>query len=349
MRVTTPDMKCSKNGSVVANDPLLYDLELPLHGVYHPLGFSVEIATNSAEVLTAAEESWGRFRRVFPEPPLKLRVVVEGGPGACPPPPTVRGQRNLLVRVADSANFSVSDTERGSAYCWLTSAVTAMRPYLRYHFLEGTTWDLLDALYLASIHAACVRLENSGVLLCGDSGAGKSSLAYACARKGWMFLSDDSTCLVRKSSRPVVVGNPYQIRFRDSAVELFPELWDRQVTRRLNGKMSIEVPTESFPGIKTISESPVDYIVFLNRGDPGPPRLAYFPKEKALQWFERIVCYGEEEVREAQKAALLNLLTAKIFELRYDELDSAVARLKAMVRGEAAMKSQGAPLESKHA
>lgn len=351
MCLTTSDMKCAKNGSVLPNDPLLYDLELPLHGVYHPLGFSVEIATNCTDVLTAAEESWRRFRRVSPEPPVKLRVVVEGGPGKCPPPPMVRGQNNLLVRVADSANFSVSDTRQGSAYCWLTPAVTANRAYLRYHFIEGMTWDVLDSLYLASIHAACVRLEDCGVLLCGDSGAGKSSLAYACARKGWMFLSDDSTCLIRKSSRPVVVGNPYQIRFRDSAVELFPELWDRQVTRRLNGKMSIEVPTESVPGIRTISECPVDYIVFLKRGEPGAPRLVHFPRETALQWFERIVCYGEQAIREAQKTALLNLLTAEIFELHYDDLDSAVDALKTMVRGEAGAtnKSHAASLERRHA
>lgn len=288
--------------STLPHDPLLYDMDLPLHAVYHPLGFSVEIATNSAHVLAAAQESWGRFRRVFLEPPVRLRVgVVEGKAGKCPPPPTVRGQRNLLVRVADAANFSVSDMKLGVSVGWLTPAVIANTAYLRYYFLEGMTWDLLEPLYLTSIHAACVQMGNSGVLLCGDSGAGKSSLAFACARKGWMYLSDDAICLVRKCSEPVVVGNPYQLRFRDSAVGLFPELRDRQITRRLNGKLSIEVDTASFPGIKTISECSVDHIVFLKRGRPGAARLSQYPKATALQWFERVVCYGEESVRKVQK------------------------------------------------
>jgi hypothetical protein len=334
------------------NDPLFYDLELPLRAVYHPIGFSVEIATNCELVLAAAEESWGHFRRVFAEPPVQLRIaVLEGGQGKCPPPPTVRGSRNLLVRVADAANFSVSNLELGLGLGWLTPAVIANAGYLRYYFLEGMCWDLLEPLYLTSIHAACVQLEDSGVLLCGDSGAGKSSLAFACARDGWKILSDDSTCLVRKCSQPVVVGNPYQIRFRDSAVKLFPELSDRQITRRLNGKMSIEVPTASIPGIETISKSSVDYIVFLKRGKFSHARLLPFPKETALRWFEQVVCYGDQAVREAQEASLLNLMTAKVFELQYEDLDAAVARLSALVRQDAGSlaKLHTTPEEQEHA
>ena len=63
----------------VANDPLFYDLELPLLKTYHPLGFSLEIATNSEQVLLAAEESWGHFRKIWAEPAVQLRVVVVEG------------------------------------------------------------------------------------------------------------------------------------------------------------------------------------------------------------------------------------------------------------------------------
>jgi hypothetical protein len=316
-------------------DPLLYDFELPLLGVYHPLGFSVEIATNSHEVLAGADESWGLFRKVFFEPPVQLRIgVVEGGQERCPRPPVCRAHRKLLIRVADAENFSVSDLERGFAFCWLTPAVVENRAYLRYYFLEGMSWDLLEGFYLTSIHAACVKSGRSGVLLCGDSGAGKSSLAFGCARRGWIFLSDDSCCLVRKSSDRVVVGNPYQMRFRESAVEQFPELRDQRITRRLNGKLSIELPTASLPEIKTIFRCSVDFIVFLKRNGSSPPRLLPFAKHRAIQWFEQAVCYGEKEDREAQKASLLNLLTAQVFELHYSDLDSAVARLEAMVRSE---------------
>ncbi len=319
------------------NDPCLFDLPLPLRGTFYPLGFSIEIATNSERVLLAAEESWGHFHKRWAEPPSQLRVTVwEGAPFECAEPPTVREHWNLLVRVANASNFSVSNMQLGLSSAWLTPSVVADQGYLRYHFLEAMSWDVLDSLYLTSIHAACLRKANRGVLLCGDSGAGKSSLAYACARKGWLLLSDDSTCLVRKSTPQIVVGNPFQIRFRDSAVSLFPELRDRRIARRLYGKLSIEMPTAELPEIETIYESSVDHIVFLRRGQHGPPRLVPFAKEIALPWFEKVIWQSDETAREVQRASFRSLLEREVLELHYNDLDSAVALLEEMVEGKLA-------------
>jgi len=315
------------------NDPLLSDIDLPLRALYYPLGFSVEISTNSKEVLAGAEESWGLFQRIFSEPAVQLRIgVVEGSQEKFPPAPVCRAQRNLFACVADARNYSVSDLKEGFAFAWLTQSVVENRAYTRYSFIEGMAWSLLEALYLTSIHGACVSRGERGVLLCGDSGAGKSSLAFACARAGWTFLADDSCCLVRKRTGRLVVGNPYQMRFRESAVELFPELRDQRITLRANDELAIELQTASLPEIRRTSECCIDYIVFLNRGEPGPPRLVPFPKNKALEWFEQVVCYGEKGVRDAMKASLRNLLTAEVFELRYSDLDAAVKRLETMVR-----------------
>ncbi len=316
---------------ISAEDPLLCDRELPLQSLHYPLGFPVEIVTNSSEVLAAAEESWGNFRRAFSEPPVQIRIGVFEGGLSCPLAPVCRSQRNLLIHVADRENFVVSDMRRGFAFGWLTEATVRNRAYLRYHFLEGVAWSLLEALYLTSIHGACVALDGHGVLLCGDSGAGKSSLAYACARRGWTFLADDSSCLVRKRHGRVVTGNPNSMRFRESAAELFPELKNQPVTRRLSGEMAIELPTASVPSIKISSECPVDYIVFLNRMEPDPSGFSLFPKRRALEWFEQVVCFGEEDVRIAQKASLQNLLAAHVFELRYSDLATAVSHLETLV------------------
>jgi hypothetical protein len=314
-------------------DPLLYDFELPLQAVYYPFGFPVEIATNAPEVLTGAHESWGQFRRVFLEAPLQVRIgVLDRGSNDCPPVPTFLGQRNLVSLICDAHNFAVCDLRLGFAFCWLTPAAARNRAYLRYHFLEGIASLLLESLYLTSAHAGCVSLVGKGVLLCGESGAGKSSLSFACARKGWTFTSDDSSCVVRKRKDPVVVGNPYQIRFRESAIELFPELEQQRITPRVNGEMAIELATASLPDIATATECPVHYIVFLKRGDSSPTELSRFPRPKAFQFFERTVCFGERHIRDDQYTALRNLLTAEVFELRYSDLDSAVSRLETLVR-----------------
>ncbi|HVH70398.1 MAG TPA: aldolase [Candidatus Dormibacteraeota bacterium] len=314
-------------------DPLLCEFDLPLRAIYHPLGFSVEIATNSQEVLFAAEESWGFFRKVFSEPAVQLRVAVsESGPRDCPPAPICRGQRHLVANIADAGNYSVCDLKTGFVFSWLTPSAVENRAYLRYHFLESMSFVLLTSLYLTPIHGACVAMEGRGVLLCGDSGAGKSSLAYACARSGWTFLSDDSSRLVRKRKGRIVVGNPYQMRFRESAIDLFPELKDQRLTLRATGELAIELPTARLPAIKTACECAIDFIVFLNRVRGRSAGLRAFSKEVAFNWFEQVICYGERRVQDEQRTSLRNLLTAHVFELRYDDLDSALAQLEALVR-----------------
>jgi hypothetical protein len=315
------------------SDPLLYDFALPLRSTYYLLGFPIEIFTNSPLVLAAAEESWGMFRRIYSEPALQLRIgVLPGTSKELPVRPTSRGQRNLITQIADGENYAILDTRQGFAFAWLTQAAVEDRAYLRYHFLEGTSWNLLESLYLTSIHGACVELDGHGVLLCGDSGAGKSSLAYACARSGWKFLSDDSSCLIRKRPGRIVAGNPYQMRFRESVRTLFPELASQPSTLRATGEQAVELPTATRPEINTISESSIDYIVFLNRLEAPHESLTAFSVERALRWFEQVVCFGEPQVREAHLKDLQRLLTAQVFEMRYTEIESAIRMLESLVR-----------------
>ncbi len=321
------------DGGVTHHDPVLSDFNLPLRGVYYPLGFAVEIATNSEEVLASAQESWGRFEKTSSEPPVRLEMgVIADGSKECPPAPDCRSRANLLINIADNSNFSICDLRRGFTFAWLTQAAAENRAYLRYYFIEASVLTLLESLYLTPLHAACVQVGGRGVLLCGESGAGKSSLAFACARHGWKFLTDDGSAIIRRREGRVVVGNPHQMRFRESAIELFPELKDQRVTPRATGKMAIELATSTLPEIATITECQVDYIVFLNRREPAQSTLVPFSEEIALQYFERCICFGEKEVRQAQSASIQSLLTARVFEMRYRDLDWAVARLETLVQ-----------------
>jgi hypothetical protein len=316
-----------------APDPLLCNSDLPLRATYYPQGFSIEITTNSHEVLAAAEESWGQFHRVFSEPPIRFRIgVTKGNSEECPPVPVHRSWLNLLSVVGDAENYAVCDMGRGFSFGWFTQAAVENRAYFRYHFLECVAWMMLDGQYLTTIHGACVKLAGKTILLCGDSGAGKSSLSLACARRGWTFLADDSTNLVRNREDRLVVGNPYSMRFREESIALFPELKRQRITPRATGEMAIEVDTASMPEIATALVSSVDYIVFLNRRKPGPSHLAAFPKDAALVWFQQIICYGEKATREAQSASLRQLLAVPVYELCYRDLDWAVNRLDALVR-----------------
>jgi hypothetical protein len=315
----------------ISGDPLLRNAALSLKRVFHPLGFPIEVMTNSGDMLAAAEESWGGLRQMFVEPPLQLRIALgDGGSGACPPAPVHRAQRNLLAIVADSRNFALCDRGQGFACAWIDADPVAHRRYLRYHFLESIALCMLSCFYITPLHAACVEFEGSGVLLCGNSGAGKSSLAFACARAGWKFISDDASYLVRRGSGRVVTGNSRQVRLRPSAGELFPEVKDFTPTPWTAGKPSIEIPTVLLPQVTTASHTTVEYIIFLNRVDGSAPSLLPFPREVAQQWAAQSpAATGDND--EGQAASLRHLLDAKLFELRYSGLESAVDHLKTMI------------------
>jgi hypothetical protein len=314
------------------DDPLLSKVELPLRVVYYPLGFGVEITTNSPAILHAASESWGHLYRRHANQTLQLRIgVTDGGSSQCPPAPVFRAQRHLLSIVADAHNHAFCDVNAGFAFAWFNDGALHHPNYLRYHFLEAIALNLISTCCVTAIHAACVSYQGHGMLLCGESGAGKSTLAYACARNGWTFTSDDASYLQRDADRPCVIGNSHQLRFRPSARELFPELKGRSLTPRAEGKPSIEVPTAELPIFATSDEAHVHSIIFLKRQPSTIAALRALPSNSAFDYFSRTL-YPVGEVAQRQAAILQRLSHAAVYELLYEDLEQAVDCLTRLAR-----------------
>ncbi|MBA3912593.1 MAG: hypothetical protein H0X25_01750, partial [Acidobacteriales bacterium] len=245
--------------------------------------------------------------------PVQLRLGVQEGSGETQQEltiPTCRGYAHLVAMVADAENHVTCDLQSGMAFGWVTEAAAAQRGHLRYHFLEAAALILLVAKYLTPIHAACVSLGDSGVLLCGDSGAGKSSLSFACAQRGWTYVTDDGSYLVRDSHDRTVVANPNLIRFRSSAKSLFPELGDQDITRRLNGEFGIELRTQEIPGLRISSQPRIDHVVMLRRRSGAAPSITKMDPAELRAWLEQVVCYGDEQVCAEQRDSFERLLTA---------------------------------------
>jgi len=315
-----------------ANDPLLAKCEMPFRRVFYPLGFAVEISTNDPTVLEAAAESWSHTHPLFVSAALELRVAIHGATTtASLPAPTVRAQRHLITFVADANNHATCDLYAGFAFASITSAALADRLYFRYHFLEAMAMVPLSAIHAPALHAACVSVGGRGMLLCGPSGAGKSTLAYACARAGFAYTSDDASYLLVNSDHPSIAGMSHKLRFRPSCRELFPELGDREITPRLEGKPSIEVPTAELRGLITAPQARIDCIILLRRDQTSAASLHPIPTSVALQSFHENL-YPVEEIRRLQIDALDCLSEVQSFEFRYSVLDEAVDCLSALGR-----------------
>jgi hypothetical protein len=296
------------------------------------MGFPLDLATNSEDILAAADRIWAQFPATQQGPAAKLHVLLENRDAAVPPKPSMpRGRNHLVSIVHGPDNFAVCDLARSFTFACLTRDVARDREYVRYHFLELAGYLMIDALHLSPLHASSAAIHSRAVVLSGDSGAGKTSLAYACARKGWTYLSDDATHIVRGRSDRAVVGRPFSIRFRESARLLFPELNRFVPERRPNGKLDIEVATRDLD-LSVALESRATHLVFLNRrNEPADTRFEPVAQSEAMRRLTNLTCYGDERIRSEQRRALIEFLQLPTVRLTYSDLDSAECALRALV------------------
>jgi hypothetical protein len=322
-----------------SHDPLLASVPLLFQHVFYPYGFPIQIKSNDPAVVEAAERSWGMFRQRFEEAPIEARYLISEGPKKRCAAPVFRAQNYLLTMVADAHNYGCCDLIRGFGAAWLTKATVIDEEYFRYSFLEAMVLILLGSLHVVLLHAACVVRDGRGVLLVADSGVGKSSLAYACARRGWKYVSDDSTSLLLHGTGRKVIGNPQLFRFRPAAVDLFPELRSEAIlrlrshTRLRKGKPTLEIWTESLPKIQLAQEATIDHIVFLKRDGQfnGSARLLPASRETALRRLLPNVWATELPFHQQRSAAVKRLLEAQVCEMFYCNLDAAVDLLEQVV------------------
>jgi hypothetical protein len=313
-------------------DPLLYAQELPHVVRVCPLGQTVEIATNSIAIGNAAVTLWGRYPRLFADTPITLRIAVsDRDAAAVPHPPSVpRGQGHLVSIVCGPDNFGVADLIQGFGFAWLTRDVAASQSAVILNFLEPLVYMMVAARHFAQVHAACVSLDGRALVLCGGSGAGKTCLAYACARAGWQFVSGDAIQIIRSSAGCEIVGRPHHIRFRESATALFPELRNRRSSRSSPGKLDIAVDTAEL-AINVALEARATHVVFLNRRSGiGNPLFDDVSFEEAFSYLEQVVFYGDETLRAAQKKSLAKLLDRPVLRLTYSDLNAAEQALRGL-------------------
>ena len=315
-------------------DPLQFGVELPHRAEFSPLGFGLRLRTNSEKVLDVARECWDAFPRRFDEPPVDVSVVVGEGEAIGEKPPVFRGLGHQFLINAGSDNFAACDFDQGAAVCWTTEATVERRASFRYHLLETMVFLLLTQRYLTPLHASCVELNGHGVLFCGAAEAGKSTLAFGCARRGWTFVSDDATWLVRRADDRTVLGRPHQMRFRTTAAELFAELEGRLARRRPNGKVSVEVPTAEFPELRTALSCRADYVVFLDRRETGPVSTRPVGQSEAMDRLIADIPFLGSRTHAEYQASLGRLSGARTLALTYSDLEDAIARLTALVRDE---------------
>jgi len=327
MRVTPQQLLAPQ----IKPDAFLTGFDLHLRRTFYPLGFPLQLETNSRDVIAAAEEGWSGFSQAFDQAPLRISLGVTNSDAPLLTIRSVFAMREHLASIyADGENFAVCDFRQNLAFGWLSRGLAADHPLLRYRFLTSISHMLAGQLDLAPVHGALIAKNGVGVMLCGDSMAGKSTLAYACCRAGWSYITDDGACLVRSRSDRYAIGDFTNIRLREDAMRFFPELADRAPVVRANGKIALEIRTCELP-IASLAGHSIDHVVYLDRQNSDCASLRTYPRELALEGWDAHASFGLQTVRDEQKQCYRRLLHAGVFTMRYSRLADAIGRLEQLV------------------
>ena len=179
------------------------------------LGGSFEFESSSRALLRLVEDAYGglpRHRLPGEMPRFRIRLHLTPGDGvnsaAEPPPTQLQGGAGLLTVVMDAANFAVISPAERTGLVAISSSMLRFSPQVRYELLEFAVFALAHrGQGLVSLHAACVGWKQRGLLLIGESGAGKSVLSLHCALRGLDFLTEDATFVVPETMLATGVSN----------------------------------------------------------------------------------------------------------------------------------------------
>jgi hypothetical protein len=296
------------------------------------VGNAVTLETNSSRLLQTFEAAFGRYGPP-PEgaPEISLRILVdETFSSAAPwPPPVVRGNGDLLYISAGHENVVVADLGQRHAFGFLSPAMAADTPFLRRSFLECVVFAMATHGTGAThsyVHASAVARSNRGFLFSGPCEAGKSTLAYACARRGFGIVSDDVVYLRSESQRLTAWGRPWRLRFLQDCIRFFPELESRRVLPIAENEIEIEVE-EFLPG-RTQMRCDPSALFFLQRSETHP-RVEPIEPDAAVQLLARDLIADLPLVTERHRQAWTQLAERGSYILHYgDDLQATVDLLE---------------------
>lgn len=133
------------------------------------------------------------------------------------------------------------------------------------------------------LHAGAMASADEGVLLCGETGRGKTTLVLNLARRGLSFLSDEIAWIDIATRQ--VRAFPRALGVRDSAAARGPDgnPVESRVTQSLSGDEKVLVHASDLTGCPVGGECAVRHVVFLEGFAPVTSLEPMSPSDGALQ------------------------------------------------------------------
>jgi hypothetical protein len=185
---------------------------------------------------------------------------------------------------------------------------------------------LAHGAYSLAIHAAALVRDGRMLLVCGEPGAGKTTLTLALVHAGFGYGGDDIALLMPQGQ---VAGVPFAASVKAGAWPLLsrfrPDLQDLPIFRRTDGQDVRYLP----PDAPATDPLLLGWVVLLRRQPGGPAQLTHLDRIDAM----RAVLVEATAPGQRLSASAFGLLAhamagAECHALTYARLDDAVSELR---------------------
>ena len=320
------------------------------------LGAAFEFVTESPELLRVvrwAFDGLPRHRLSASPPRMGIRLVLGGRRKADrrsrrvpthrvdePGPFALHSTTGLLCGVGDGSTVALMSAAQHSALIVVARDLLRFPYHVRYELIEFAVFTLAARVQgLMPLHAACIGRGRRGLLLIGDSGAGKSTAVLHCALQGLDLVSEDTLFVAPQSLLATGVANFLHVRHE--SLRFLSGADTRLITRapvirRRSGvrKLEVDLRQRRF----RLAPRPVEItgLVALSAGNAGSgPVLVPIGRREALGRLQASQPYAASQPGWRSFMQRIGALPA--FELRRGQHPrEAVAALEPLLRGGAA-------------
>ncbi|HJS91871.1 MAG TPA: hypothetical protein VJ738_18020 [Steroidobacteraceae bacterium] len=222
-------MRCRHIGPSddIATDPFQERADGLLRIQRQILGATFEFASESAELMRLVRWAYdGLPRHRLSARPAHMTVrLVLGRPtqrehrrrgargGEAPAPFAMLSAPGLLCGASECSTVAVMSAEQRAALIVVAPELLRSPYHVRYELIELAVFTLAARVQgLMPLHAACIGRAGRGLLLLGQSGAGKSTAVLHCALQGLDLVSEDSLFIAPRSLLATGVANFLHVR-----------------------------------------------------------------------------------------------------------------------------------------
>jgi hypothetical protein len=186
------------------------------------------------------------------------------------------------------------------------------------------------------MHGAGLERNSKSLMLRAWQGTGKSTLAFACVRRGYRLLGEDVVWVHWDSPRQEWWGAPWTLSLLPDVQDFFPEFAGAPTTVMSNGEHKILLDLDRIAPGAAVVTTPPGILVFLERhAAEGSETLPLTPPE-AYDRFIHPLCEPAGPSTPGYTTAAEQLLARPAFLLRLGtRLDAAVGELDKLLESAA--------------